>query len=306
MEKLISIVIFCNAKDYFLAKICVSSIRYFYPRIDIFLVKDELNGSFSTKFLENKFNVKIFDLSKKYFGWGAAKIEFIIQCDLDQTFLCLDADIIFVGNVLNKIADLKSDFLCSPEFAANPNDPSLTHLYFDVEKILRQDASYKYPGFFFNTGQFAVNPSRFQREYFEKVYDSNRYPYYKSHLGIPPVDQPILNYLVPVLANKGKIEIKGIHFMEWSVDFFKIDIRNNVSLLSGKSEFLIHYAGDSRTPLLKNMRGTNLLIFFHNLYLAELNVFQRMYSKMQDCFFDYRFIVKIYNIKNRFFLKYFL
>ena len=64
MNKEISIVVFCNAKDYFLTKICVASIRHFYPDIEILLVKDELNGKFSTRILERNFKVKVKLLKK--------------------------------------------------------------------------------------------------------------------------------------------------------------------------------------------------------------------------------------------------
>lgn len=50
----ITIVVFCNKLDFFLTRICVTSIRYFYPSIRILLVKDEIHGRFSTSLFERR------------------------------------------------------------------------------------------------------------------------------------------------------------------------------------------------------------------------------------------------------------
>jgi hypothetical protein len=76
MNNEITIVVFANAKDFFLTKICIASIRYFYPDVEIFIVKDELNGKFYSRTLEKKFNTKELKLSKKYFGWGGQNFIF--------------------------------------------------------------------------------------------------------------------------------------------------------------------------------------------------------------------------------------
>ena len=58
----LTIVVCCHKKDYFLARICVASIRYYYPSILIELVKDEGNGKFNTTELEKNLHVKAVDL----------------------------------------------------------------------------------------------------------------------------------------------------------------------------------------------------------------------------------------------------
>ncbi len=58
------IYIICHKLDFFLTKIAVASIRYYYPDVEINLIKDELNGDFATKDLEKYFKVKIVQLEK--------------------------------------------------------------------------------------------------------------------------------------------------------------------------------------------------------------------------------------------------
>lgn len=36
----LTVVVCCNRKDYFFARICVASIRYYYPEINIEIIKD--------------------------------------------------------------------------------------------------------------------------------------------------------------------------------------------------------------------------------------------------------------------------
>ncbi|WP_394771887.1 hypothetical protein [Mucilaginibacter sp.] len=64
----LTVVVCCNRKDVFLARICIASIRYYYPDIDIELVKDSGNGTFNTYELEKYFGVKVVDLGIKKLG----------------------------------------------------------------------------------------------------------------------------------------------------------------------------------------------------------------------------------------------
>jgi hypothetical protein len=53
----LTIVVCCNKKDFFFARICIASIRYYYPDINIELIKDPGNGKFNSGELEKYFNV---------------------------------------------------------------------------------------------------------------------------------------------------------------------------------------------------------------------------------------------------------
>ena len=44
-----------------LTSICVASIRYWYPDIPIYLIKDEVDGSFSTREIERIWNVGVME-----------------------------------------------------------------------------------------------------------------------------------------------------------------------------------------------------------------------------------------------------
>lgn len=73
------IYIICHKLDFFLTKIAVASIRYYYPNVEINLIKDELNGDFSTRDLEKYFNVNIIYIEKRKFGWTSAKVFLLLS-----------------------------------------------------------------------------------------------------------------------------------------------------------------------------------------------------------------------------------
>ena len=68
------IAIACFRKDLNLLRPCVASIRYWYPEVEIFLIKDYKKGDFSTKEIERAFDVKVFPTKRKVFGWPWSKL----------------------------------------------------------------------------------------------------------------------------------------------------------------------------------------------------------------------------------------
>ncbi len=69
----------CYKLDFRLTRICVASIRYWYPNIPIVLIKDLKSGNFNSTELEKKFNVSVFPQNAKSYGWGFSKFEVFFQ-----------------------------------------------------------------------------------------------------------------------------------------------------------------------------------------------------------------------------------
>ena len=55
--------------------ICIDSVRYWYPDIEVYLIKDCGKGDFDTSLLQQHWDVKIFSTTKKNFGWGYGKLD---------------------------------------------------------------------------------------------------------------------------------------------------------------------------------------------------------------------------------------
>ncbi len=298
----LAVVVFANRKDFFFTKLCVASVRYYYPDVDIYLVKDHLNGNFNTRRLRKAFNVKLITLGKKYFGWSAAKIFFLLDEQLPRRrYLCLDSDIIFVGNVLQRLSEQPGDFVLHPEIYPQPFSDMVKKIFLDPEKIGPYYKEYSYPGFFFNAGQTVVTPGLLGREIFLPAFDPDRYPYYREPDIFPLVDQSILNIVIPIKMQQQAISVNTIPYMLWSVDFFKNPDNNVMSHFEegDKTPYLVHYAGDVRTHLIGKMKGYPLLQFFRSSYHNRLGKFAIWLDNWQDSLAEKKKLVRLVYLKNR-------
>jgi hypothetical protein len=69
----------CYKPHYRLTRICVASIRYWYPEIPIIIVKALIEGDFDTTELEQSFNVTVFPQNAQSYGWGFSKFDFFLK-----------------------------------------------------------------------------------------------------------------------------------------------------------------------------------------------------------------------------------
>ncbi|GAB3301757.1 hypothetical protein [Hymenobacter tenuis] len=273
MERKI-VVVFCNKGDFFLAKICIASIRYYYPDIDIYIVKDYLRGDFSSQELEQAFNVKVLDLGKKHFGWSAAKLHFLIS-DLfpGSRPLLLDADIIFVGKLLEDLYSRSEgyDFVVDADYRNLKQDHAyIKETYFDFNKIIIEEPQYSYPGYVFNAGQMLVSTGKISEYDLKKYFNPKEFPYYTNMELMPLVDQSILNVILPIKSDQGQIKLLPDSYMLWSdgEETHQLELKK---VKEGSSyPYLIHYAGSKRHPHLKAMKRSDILIFFQNFYYSRV------------------------------------
>lgn len=280
----ITLVVFANRKDFCLTKVCIASIRYYYPDIEILLVKDKLNGNFNTRRLCRTLNVQVLDMGRKYFGWGAAKIHFILNKSIVQKrYLCLDSDTIFVGKVLEELEKIEAPFVVSTEKAKLPFDQSVTELYLDPAKVKKYYPDYEFPGYFFNTGQIVVTPGLVDKQLVKNSFDPDYYPFYKNRDAFKLVDQAVLNAVLPVISKRKNIKIGTGQFMQWSVTFFNnIHNQNFENIQNSSFPYIVHYAGDVRTFKLGEMKGADILKTFKKQYSNKLSSISQYLDGLQD------------------------
>src|SRR5258706_4587306 len=197
------IVILCNKSDFYLTKICVASIRYYYPSVRIYIVKDELNGSFSTGELERAFGVTVIDLGLKHYGWCTGKIAVLLSDKLaGRKILLLDSDIVFAGKVLEKVlpAMETADFIVSPEYGNNPDSDWFARTYYRMDWARECYPDHTFPGYTFNCGQLVVTPGKINADDIVDYVDLSSFPYWTSKADehLPCRDQSLLNILLPL------------------------------------------------------------------------------------------------------------
>lgn len=288
---LFKIVIVCNKRDFFLTRICVSSIRYFYPNIDIYIIKDFLNGRFDSTELEKVMNVQVLDLGIKKYGWAAAKMHLLLtNVFANEKVLLLDSDIVFAGRFLEMLNEQMKDvdFAVSADFHDNPSDGWVPENYYDINFIHSFDPDFRFPGYFFNSGQMVISTGKFSQKELGNFFDINEFPYYKMLDKLPLVDQSLLNYMMPKKEQNGEIKILKSSFMVPS--HYKEAQETELKKVQDGNyyKYLIHWAGALRIPLLWKMNQADILAFFEAYYYHRVRLGRlKMSVRKIFPFFDY-------------------
>lgn len=269
----LTIVVCCNKRDVSFARICIASIRYYYPDISIELIKDRGNGVFSTRDIEKYFDVKVVDLGIEKMGWSGAKFHYLYQEGMKgKKVLILDADIVFIGPFLERMlpAIASNDYVVSIEQNDIFNLEWVRNTYFDIAAIQRAYPSYKYPGYFFNAGQIFLTLGSIEENVLNEFFNVKEYPFWLKNELFPLVDQSVYNYLLPVLNDENKIRLGKGKFMLWAAgnDVLNCSLKEieNNKLTCG----VIHWAGCLRIPLVIKMVRGDVLVFFENYFFKKI------------------------------------
>jgi hypothetical protein len=273
-------VVCCNRKDAYLAKICIASIRYYYPDIAIELVKDPGNGNFNTGDLEQYFNVQVVDFGIPKLGWSGAKFHYPYQQPIGKKILILDADIVFIGPFLERLLPLIefNDYVVSIEENDASNKDWVQNTYFDLDAIQTAYPLYRYPGYFFNAGQIFLTLGAIDKDLITEFFDPGKYPFWQKNQLFPLVDQSVYNYLLPTLAATKKIKLGKEKFMIWAGSNVFLDISLE-EVIDKKNEYgLVHWAGCLRFPYVSQMRRGDILSFFESYFYSHIKMGKFLYT----------------------------
>jgi hypothetical protein len=254
-----------HRRDVRLTRICVASIRHWYPDIPICLLKDEAFGSFSTRELEEHWNVRVWKTERRPYGWGFIKLEPLFQREAGR-YLVLDSDIAFIGPVLDELQQFGADFVVHGE--TQPGD-RMRELYFEpslVQKFI--DRSLAEVPFTFNSGQYVATGGLLDRSDFDSVLTWNSPPVVRYPEFFNRGDQGVLNYVLLKRQAEGALSIDSASFMKWEApDLESLDL----SAIATSSPYaaLIHWAGMKRNRL-GAMPRADILRFFEHRYYARI------------------------------------
>jgi lipopolysaccharide biosynthesis glycosyltransferase len=266
--KIEKIYIACHKYDLRLARICVASIRYWYPEIPIYLIKDHFNGNFSTAESERAWNVRVFETSKRIFGWGMSKLEPVFS-DNGGRFLVLDSDTVFIGRVLDRLDEFSENFVV--HFEEQPAQ-RVKEIYFDVDKLHEFDPTFIYSGHTFNTGQYVATGGILRREDFAAVNWEVSPPTLKDSEIFKNGEQGVLNYVLLKKAATSELTLASVPFMRWpgyGIDDIDIGKFNDTSPYQN----IIHWAGLTR-PRISAMPRSDILEFFEDYYYSRISMGQ--------------------------------
>ncbi len=264
----------CYRGDFRLTRICVASIRYWYPDIPIVLIKDLLHGDFDTSEIEKHFNVSIYPQIAQAYGWGFSKFEPIIDGN-QKRFLMLDSDIVLIGPILDILEKHDEDWIVFDEPFIKED---LYNWYFDPEEIKKIDPEFNFPNFTFNTGQFVGISGLLKRQDFDPFIEwkEPRIQLFREAFTFGG-EQPLLNYMLMKKMDKKQVTLKRLDFMRVGHDEDTKQV--SVDRLKNKDgyPFIIHWhdnAGKTGVfhPQLSKFPRHDILLYFENLYYRGAQV----------------------------------
>ncbi len=266
--KISKIAIACFKKDLYLLRPCIASIRYWYPNVEIYLIKDYIHGTFSTKEIEQAFDVKIFPAQRKFFGWPWSKLAVILH-EQKEKYLFLDSDVVFLGKVLDSLNEYTDDFIVTGMEADDKFNATFNAHYIDMKRMESFDPHYRFPGYGFNGGQIVMTSGLLKEEDCKSVIGfepviTNKHPDIFKH-----GDQGALNYIFAKANQQGKIKTRYADFWIWP----GLPAANEISLESIKQgkgiPYVLHWAGIKPTDFRKYPRY-DVLRFYEDLYYKKV------------------------------------
>jgi hypothetical protein len=116
-------------------RICVASVRYFYPEIPIEFLWGWLQRGLADE-LQKHWNVETADLPiRGDYGWGFVKLEALFA-PRNERFLVLDSDTVLAGPVLALWNENAAPFLVDDQ---KQSGDDTKRLYYDWEKVRTLD-----------------------------------------------------------------------------------------------------------------------------------------------------------------------
>lgn len=258
--------------DFKFTCICVASVRYWYPDIDIYLLVDKGRGTYDASILEKSLNIKLFNTPRKKFGWGYGKLEPLFV-DKKHSFLVLDSDTVLTGPIIDLVINDVSDFVVDEEVQP---DIRFNEIYYHLDKINQIDPNFKYPGYSFNSGQWFGTSGILSRSDFEIGIEWTEPPKSKYPEIIFKGDQSILNFIIHLQENMKKITVLRKKIMIWPegnrVNLISLD---NIIKKNSNSLYIIHWAGIKGSRL-KEMPGWEILKFYKKCFCNKLSIIEKI------------------------------
>ena len=252
------------ARDARLTRICIASIRYFYPNVPIKILAGDIIQSGLAEEVKRYWDVGLADLPVGDYGWGMVKLEPLFG-PAGQRFMVVDVDTVFTGKVLDLRAQSSAPFFVDDE---QLSEADFKRLYYDWEKLREIDPNVQSATKAFNVGQWFGMAGRIERGEFDRWVEwtlPRRLRHPDLFMG---GDQGICNYVVLQKEALAGLRIERTTFMRWPGNGMA-DL--SVERVASRSAppLVVHWAG-MKAIFLRNMVGGDLLQFFEHCYYAKV------------------------------------
>lgn len=256
--------------DWELAKRCIASVRYWYPDIEVVLIKDNSAGSFNTKLVEKKWRLKLWDSGERSFGWGYSKLEPLF----DKTpyhFLILDADTVLIGPVIDEVKDIDADFVVDKEVQPKWR---FNEIYYDLDKTKTIFPDFVYPGYSFNTGQWFGTTAILKRKDFNEILNWSNPRQTKYTNIFNNGEQGHLNFVVHEKENAGQIKVDRVPLCILADTTKANSVRlDKIKSRAGNHPSILHWAGMTGMHLksFDQLSRYDILAFYEKFYYSRMS-----------------------------------
>ncbi|MGC2099843.1 MAG: hypothetical protein WA651_05455 [Candidatus Sulfotelmatobacter sp.] len=278
-----------SAGDARYTRICIASIRYFYPDLPIrLLVGGRLQRGLADE-LRKYWNVGTVDLPRGDYGWGFVKLEPLFGPS-GERFLVLDSDTVFTGQVLEMWNECPAPFLVDDE---QQSEADRKRLYYDWEKVREIDPDARPPEFVFNSGQWFGTAGVLTRDNFAPWVEWT-IPRTTSPQGyFMNGEQGILNYVLNQKAATEGLHVARRQIMRWP-GHSMVGLDAETVSKRAAEPIVVHWAGMKKVRQ-QDMIGADLLAYFEKVYYQRLPVgkARRFLAGWRDAFLRSRLGAKI-------------
>lgn len=265
--KIDGVIISCYRFDVELTRICVASIRFWYPQVPIWLLKDQQYGDFSTTEIEKYWNVQVYPARRKKLGWGFGKLEVMTELP-PRRFLFLDSDTVFAGRLLDRLESFDEDLIVeNKDYVATGQ---VEDEFFSLDGIRCLDPAFEFPGFGFNTGQLVLTTGLITKEDFADVLDWQTLTVRHREI-FQKGEQGLLNYVVLRKMRRRELTLRREPLVVWPGENGHIsDIQVTDFTSAGPHQQVIHWAGLrwGKTP--QEMPRSDILLHFQRTYYSRV------------------------------------
>ena len=252
------------SRDGRFTRICVASLRRFYPDMPIRLLAGGRLERGLAEELRRYWAVEPADVPPGDYGWGFVKLEPLFGPS-GERFLVLDSDTLITGPVLEAIRGETAPFIVDRE-TQTPEDAK--RLYYDWDRLAAIDAGAVAPQFVFNSGQWIGTAGVLTRDDFSPWLEWTmprrlRYPEI-----FMPSEQSVLNLLLNRRAREDGLPVARTPLMRWPGHGLEGFTAEAVAAGSCAPR-VVHWAGMKKARQ-RDMAGADLLAYFEEHYYRRL------------------------------------
>jgi hypothetical protein len=264
--KIEGVAISCYRFDVELTRLCVASIRFWYPHIPIWLLKDRHYGDFDTREIEKCWSVQVYPGRQKTLGWGFGKLEVMTETPA-RRLLLLDSDLVFAGRVIDRLERFDQDLIVDKcDFDAT----AIEVQFFLLDKLRQLDPEFAFPGYGFNTGQIVATTGRLSKQDFDGLLDWETRTVKHSEV-FKKGEQGLFNYVVLRKMQHGQLTIHREPFMVWPGAAAHAEhIHLEDLTCDGRQQQVIHWAGLGWGKALEEMPRSEILLHFEDIYYSRV------------------------------------